>query len=40
MFLSVGLKKHVNICVWMDFEKKKRKKKKNKQIVCFVEVCG
>lgn len=39
MFLSVGLKKHVNICVWMDFEKK-RKKKKNKQIVCFVEVCG
>lgn len=25
MFLSVGLKKHVNICVWMDFEKKKEK---------------
>lgn len=28
MFLSVGLKKHVNICVWMDFEKKKERKRK------------
>lgn len=28
MFLSVSLKKHVNICVWMDFEKKKKEKEK------------
>lgn len=42
MFLYVGLKKkHVNVGVWVDFEKMKMKKKRNKQnSVCCVQVYG